>query len=840
MRNSSMFERVRRSASGIAARLASWMLVLTVLPFCLFGYIVYRDAATTIQREVMYGLRSAADGRASEIASHVSQIRSEVASLARIPSVAVAIEDFEEAFTAHGIDAPEYAAVEKSIRPFLTHWQESLGYRDVFLISSAGDIIWSLNKEENLGTSLKTGIYNESELARVNAVARTLMAAEISSFEYYPPSNEQAAFLAAPVLKDSVMIGVVALQVSNEKLYSVMQNYTGLGETGETLVAMRSGNEILFANPLRHDPHAAFRRRVAIGSDESRSAENAVLGRRGSGVVIDYRGEEVAAAWRFLPSLQMGMVVKADTDEVFAPIDEIRNKILGAAIVLLLASMALSVLVSHSVAVPITKLARATQDISSHDLGVRVTVRSNNEVGQLANSFNAMAARMHEAFKARDIEIADRKKAEQRIRIYASTLESKHQALEESHRAVETANQAKSQFLANMSHEIRTPMTAILGFSDILLSNLVERENIESARTVKENGKYLLNLINDILDLSKIEAGKCALERIECSTCRIVSEVAALLNVRAKAKGLPLELQFDGPIPETIQSDPTRLRQVLINIAGNAIKFTETGSVKIVTRLLNEVGEEPKLQFRVVDTGIGIAADQLETIFQPFTQADGSTTRNFGGTGLGLSISKRLVELLGGEMSISSTLGVGSTFTATISTGPLDDVPLTQNALATSGDDMNGPGDATAAPETAHTPLKNRRILLTEDGPDNQRLISFILRKAGAEVELADNGQIGLELITASQLEGRPFDVILMDMQMPVLDGYSAVRQLRDDGYSGPIIALTAHAMSTDREKCLNAGCDSYATKPIAPKALVELVSSYADGAVASCPATLI
>ncbi len=381
------------------------------------------------------------------------------------------------------------------------------------------------------------------------------------------------------------------------------------------------------------------------------------------------------------------------------------------------------------------------------------------------------------------------------------------------------ADRSKSEFLANMSHEIRTPMTAILGFNDILLDSVTGRENIEAARTVKKNGEYLIDLINDILDLSKVEAGRLDIELTDCSPQEIVAEVASLMRVRAAAKNLPLEVRFDGPIPETIQTDLTRLRQLLINIVGNAIKFTEFGSVQIITSLVKQSDDESILRFDITDTGLGIAEDKLDKIFLPFTQADSSTTRQFGGTGLGLTICKRVAELLGGEVSVTSSLGKGSTFSITIATGPLKGVPLLENK----SESVRESRGATTMP-AAQLPTLSSRILLAEDGPDNQRLIGFILKKAGAEVAVANNGQIAIELVAEAVAANRPFDVILMDMQMPILDGYSATRQLRNRGYAGPIIALTAHAMNGDRQKCLDAGCDDYITKPIDREALLRSI----------------
>ena len=381
------------------------------------------------------------------------------------------------------------------------------------------------------------------------------------------------------------------------------------------------------------------------------------------------------------------------------------------------------------------------------------------------------------------------------------------------------ADRSKSEFLANMSHEIRTPMTAILGFNDILLDSVTGRENIEAARTVKKNGEYLIDLINDILDLSKVEAGRLDIELTDCSPQEIVAEVASLMRVRAAAKNLPLEVRFDGPIPETIQTDLTRLRQLLINIVGNAIKFTEFGSVQIITSLVKQSDDESILRFDITDTGLGIAEDKLDKIFLPFTQADSSTTRQFGGTGLGLTICKRVAELLGGEVSVTSSLGKGSTFSITIATGPLKGVPLLENK----SESVRESRGATTMP-AAQLPTLSSRILLAEDGPDNQRLIGFILKKAGAEVAVANNGQIAIELVAEAVAANRSFDVILMDMQMPILDGYSATRQLRNCGYAGPIIALTAHAMNGDRQKCLDAGCDDYITKPIDREALLRSI----------------
>ena len=386
----------------------------------------------------------------------------------------------------------------------------------------------------------------------------------------------------------------------------------------------------------------------------------------------------------------------------------------------------------------------------------------------------------------------------------------------------EVATRAKSEFLANMSHEIRTPMTAILGFSEVLMENVTEERDADAVATIRRNGEHLIEIINDILDLSKIEAGKLEVEYVRCSPVQTVSEVVSLMRIRASAKNLPLEIEYDGPIPESIQSDPTRLRQILINLIGNAVKFTEVGTVRLVVRLLDAESDCPEMQFQVIDSGIGMAREQIARLFQPFTQADTSTTRKFGGSGLGLTISKRLADMLGGDISISSIPGEGSTFTLTIAIGPLHGTRLLDCPT-----EAQLPSDRATKPAASPDRL-DCRVLLAEDGPDNQRLISFLLIKAGAEVTVADNGQVAHDLAVAARDEGNPFDLILMDMQMPVVDGYNATRMLRKAGYSGPIVALTAHAMSTDRDRCLNVGCDDYMAKPVDRKELISLVAQHA------------
>ncbi len=450
------------------------------------------------------------------------------------------------------------------------------------------------------------------------------------------------------------------------------------------------------------------------------------------------------------------------------------------------------------------------------------------------------------------IDISERKEAERslqrtneelarttkQLEALAAEFGAKNVQLEAERRKADAANEAKSEFLANMSHEIRTPMTAILGYAELLFQegdiSRAPEGRVKAIKTVQRNGEHLLGLINDILDLSKIEAGKLSVETIPCSPVAIVTDVVELMKVRSQAKSIGLCVEYEGLIPETIQSDPTRIRQVLVNLVGNAIKFTTAGEVRIVVRLLD--GSVPKLEFDVVDSGIGMTAEQMDRLFKPFSQADTSMSRQFGGTGLGLTISRRLAEYLGGDVAIvESRPGVGTRFRLSIETGSIDGVRLAaighQEPKRTSTTSRLSPIDGSLS-------IEGCQILVAEDGSDNQKLIGHLLKKAGATATIVENGQLAVDAALAAENLGQPFDVVIMDMQMPVLDGYKATTLLREKGYRRPILALTAHAMDGDRERCLAAGCDDFATKPIDRNRLFDQIAQWKNATPAvSVPA---
>jgi signal transduction histidine kinase/ActR/RegA family two-component response regulator len=463
----------------------------------------------------------------------------------------------------------------------------------------------------------------------------------------------------------------------------------------------------------------------------------------------------------------------------------------------------------------LSRLAKVHGDVArirtTGDLSRRVRVSGSDELTELATTVNGLVERVG--------------RSQRELEEKADALAKLSVELRVARDAADDANKAKSAFLANMSHEVRTPMTAILGYADLLAESLQHTEAADSIDTIRRNGRHLLAIINDILDLSKIEAGRMQVERIECSPADVVQQAVDLLRESASKKGVLLAVEFATPIPARIESDPTRLRQIVLNLAGNAVKFTREGSVTIRLACNADANE---LSIDVVDTGVGMTAEAAQKLFQPFTQASSSTTRHFGGTGLGLSISKQLARLLGGDIVIHETGANGTTFRASFDTGPLTGVAMLREPSSAAC-----PKPAPIANLGTNDELAGRRLLLAEDGPDNQRLIGFLLRRAGADVTIVGDGQSAVDAVVAAARGAAPFDLVLMDMQMPILDGADATKRLRELGIRTPILALTAQAMEGDRAHCLSAGCDDYESKPIDKRRLFAACIRLASGSAA-------
>jgi signal transduction histidine kinase/CheY-like chemotaxis protein len=783
-------------APRIATQLMGWFLLIALVPILLASFLTEQTARRLLQEQIVTNLRVIAENLGRQVDGFLRGQERDLLVLAASPGTAEALRAFTAAWAADGTrDEAAWASAKERYAPFLDRAAGAIGCEDVYLIDPGGRVVFSTDGGADLGTVLTADAAARTSLGGAVETALMTLGLEQSDFAFYAVDNEPATFLAVPVFADGKLAGLAALQIGAAEINAVVGDTTGLGETGEMVVVTRQQGAVRVVAPTRHDPEAAFRRTIDPEGATDRALLASLDGLPGQGRDTDYRGREVLAVWQYVPALRWGVTVKIDAAEAFAPVATLRYvTLLIAAAAALLAALA-AWLVARRFSRPIEDLTKAASDVASGQLSREVHVASRNEIGVLARDFNRMTRQLREMVETMD----------EKVRLRTAELaEARDQA--------EEANRTKSAFLATMSHELRTPMNAIIGYSEMLLEEAEDTGDgwmKPDLDKILSSARHLLQLINDILDLSKIEAGRMTVFLESVDIARTAADIASTIKPLVAKNHNNFVLRCPADIG-TMRTDLTKLRQTLFNLLSNACKFTENGTVTLeIARR-----DDGMVSFAVSDTGIGMEPHQMEKLFGEFVQADASTTRKYGGTGLGLAISRKFCRLLGGDITVESSPGRGSTFTATLP------------AAAEEPAGGEAPAPAPAAPVVTSVPCgAGRAVLLVVDDDESSRdLLRRMLEKEGFDVLLAGNGPEALR----TAREHHP-DLITLDVMMPSMDGWAVLSALKEDAATAdiPVVMLT---MVEDRPMGYALGASEYLTKPVDKTRVLEAVARCVTG----------